>query len=325
MRARPRLHYNVAAGVSAGTGNVESVAGGLSTLAGESTWETYNQGPVGFQALGATSGGAAAIVARVRVPSAALIASASRTRRSQRGYGRANRPAPHRVRPPAAGDDRGRTDDPHRRDERKARGLGRGWSGTRALAGQRGLDHAGGSVRRAVWSAPSSQGGGYASAGGTQDQRTITIVRPAPQRPTPTVYLPAESRAGAGAGEPGDPLPPPQTMFVGRDLVITTGIGEAGRATIAAYSAGRRLGGCAAQTPAGRNFTCVLSLPTRSVREPIRISTSLQVGHKVLRSGHPSAPIGPMTMVAQQLRSGSGYSLQFVCSPLLATASTASR
>ena len=46
-----QLHYNAAAS-SGGTGNVESVAGGLSALTEESSWETYNQGPVGFQAIG---------------------------------------------------------------------------------------------------------------------------------------------------------------------------------------------------------------------------------------------------------------------------------
>ncbi len=45
------LHYNASVS-SGGTGNLESIASGLSTLTEESSWETYNQGPVGFQALG---------------------------------------------------------------------------------------------------------------------------------------------------------------------------------------------------------------------------------------------------------------------------------
>src|SRR5207244_2826510 len=43
---------NVAAAVGAGTGDLESTASGLGTLTAESSWESYNQGPVGFQALG---------------------------------------------------------------------------------------------------------------------------------------------------------------------------------------------------------------------------------------------------------------------------------
>src|SRR5262249_28603528 len=49
------LHYNVAATVGAGAGNLESLAGGLTALTAEASWEAYNQGPVGFQALGSTS------------------------------------------------------------------------------------------------------------------------------------------------------------------------------------------------------------------------------------------------------------------------------
>ena len=49
------LHYNVAVG-SGGSGNLKSIATGLSTMTAESSWATFNQGPVGFQAIG-TSGG----------------------------------------------------------------------------------------------------------------------------------------------------------------------------------------------------------------------------------------------------------------------------
>ena len=53
------LHYNVAVG-SGGSGNLESIATGLSTMTAESSWATFNQGPVGFQAIG-TSGGSAQV------------------------------------------------------------------------------------------------------------------------------------------------------------------------------------------------------------------------------------------------------------------------
>ncbi len=48
------LHYDASVS-SGGTGNVESVAGGLTSLKAEEAWETYNQGPVGFQAIGSSS------------------------------------------------------------------------------------------------------------------------------------------------------------------------------------------------------------------------------------------------------------------------------
>src|SRR6185437_8158150 len=48
------IHYNAAASFTAGTGNVESITGGLTSATEESSWETYNQGPVGFQANGTT-------------------------------------------------------------------------------------------------------------------------------------------------------------------------------------------------------------------------------------------------------------------------------
>ncbi len=48
-----KLHYNAAVALG-GTGNLESVTGGLTTLSAQSSWDTYNQGPVGFQALGSS-------------------------------------------------------------------------------------------------------------------------------------------------------------------------------------------------------------------------------------------------------------------------------
>ncbi len=55
-----KLHYN-AAKSSGGTGNVESTATGMTKATAQTSWESYGQGPVGFQANGTTSGGAAAV------------------------------------------------------------------------------------------------------------------------------------------------------------------------------------------------------------------------------------------------------------------------
>lgn len=46
-----QLHFDAAVS-SGGAGNAESVTGGLSSLTAESSWEAYNQGPAGFQAIG---------------------------------------------------------------------------------------------------------------------------------------------------------------------------------------------------------------------------------------------------------------------------------
>ena len=50
-----KLHYN-ASKSSGGTGNVESTTTGLRKATAETSWESYGQGPVGFQANGASSG-----------------------------------------------------------------------------------------------------------------------------------------------------------------------------------------------------------------------------------------------------------------------------
>src|SRR6185437_11549822 len=55
-----KLHYNAAVG-SGGTGNVESTAGGMTKATAQTSWEAFNQGPVGFQANG-TAGEAPASV-----------------------------------------------------------------------------------------------------------------------------------------------------------------------------------------------------------------------------------------------------------------------
>ncbi len=68
------LHYNVSKGVSAGTGNVETMAAGLTKATAETSWATFNQGPVGFQANG-TAGEAQASVAIEGAPASMTTGS----------------------------------------------------------------------------------------------------------------------------------------------------------------------------------------------------------------------------------------------------------
>src|SRR5262249_34741017 len=81
------LHYNVAATVGAGAGNLESLAGGLTALTAEASWEAYNQGPVGFQALGRLSAAANAVRASAATgatgkPRGSAVAAVAATPRS---------------------------------------------------------------------------------------------------------------------------------------------------------------------------------------------------------------------------------------------------
>jgi hypothetical protein len=107
-------------------------------------------------------------------------------------------------------------------------------------------------------------------------------------------------------------------MLVGRQLVMTSSVGEAGRVSLSAYYGKHRLGGCSVQTPANRSFTCRLSLAGLSPHTPISASISLRAAGKLIRSGRSAAPVSEMRMPVSgpPLRHGYGSSSwQFVCGP----------
>ncbi len=312
-----KLHYNVAV-AAGGAGNVESVAGGLSSLTAESSWEPYNQGPVGFQALGALSGAAGPAVASAAVlPHAPTSTSSAQVTAA----------APVEVAPASAGSDRLRP---------SVTDAGVQPLPSVAIAGAPASVIAGTSVQLSAdvandspgvtWSQSAgsiTSGGLYTApsvppAGGTvtvtarstrgaRDRRTIAILPVPPAEPAPTAPLPAEaaptSVPGTGRPKLGGPasaspaVSRPEAVLVGHTLVMTASATAAGRVRLSAYLGQRPLGGCAVQTPAGRSFTCRLTLAKQiSLHAPISASASLHAGDRTLQSLRVAAPVAPMKM-----------------------------
>jgi hypothetical protein len=288
-----QLHYNAAV-TSGGAGNVESKSGGLTSLQAQSAWEPYNQGPVGFQALGAFAPSSSAIrasAARVRTSARAAV-----VRRSVLIQG-----APGRV---AAGTS-------VQLQAVLASGPGRvRW---RASAGSIGAD--------GVFRAPSSATGrtvtiSASAPGFRHDTRRLRIVAAAAAAAAPTLYLPEAPQAALAAGA----LPVPQAMLVGGQIVAAVRPGLAGRLSVTASMNGRRLGRCSALTPAGRSFTCRVPLGAAPASAPVAVSARLDTGGRVLRSSRAPSTVAPMRMIAHWLRGASGAALQFICGPAAARA-----
>ena len=112
----------------------------------------------------------------------------------------------------------------------------------------------------------------------------------------------------------------PQAVLIDGRLIITTALARAGTAGLSAYVGGRRLGGCAVQTPADRGFTCQLKLAAALRAAPITLRASLRVGREVLRSQRAARPIAAMAMPGlagvRWLRTGGGPSAwRFACGP----------
>jgi hypothetical protein len=110
----------------------------------------------------------------------------------------------------------------------------------------------------------------------------------------------------------------PEAILVGRKLVMTTKVTRPGKARLTAYLGRHPLGTCAVQTPAGRSFTCRLTLD-RSVRLNARISilASLRVGSTLFNSLRPAAPVPRMNMKGTSglgARAAGVSSPQFWCS-----------
>jgi hypothetical protein len=303
-----KLHYNVAV-ATGGAGNVESKAGGLASLTAQASWETYNQGPVGFQALGHVAGAAGAATAGAAAPLHVGITSASLSESSAAATGA-------RLQPSGAS----ASNEPLPRV---------------AIAGAPASMIAGTSIQlsaaladnapRVSWSASAgsiSPGGLYtapsvAPAGGTvtllargarggEDRRAIAIAPVPPAAPAPTAPLPgaAASTSAASGGGPklalssvSSGVSQPEAMLVGHTLVLTAKTLVAGRVGLSASLDGRSLGGCTIPTPAGRSFTCRLALAKSiSPSAPIATAASLRVGDRTLRSLRPAAPVARMKM-----------------------------
>jgi hypothetical protein len=274
-----KLHFNAAAS-SGGAGNVESTTGGLSTLTAESSWETYNQGPVGFQALGPQSASKiAASIARVRRPVRPRRVTAIRRRQ------RVMIEAPAIV---TAG------------TGVQLSALATGGSGVRWSVSAGSIGAAG------VFRAPARAGTvrlRATSADGSYDQRLLTIAAPSGEVAAPTAFPPEARRRAVAA---------PVAMVVGRQLVATTVASRPGLARITAWAGSRRLGSCSVLTPAGRSFTCRLVPQGTPAGAAIRVVASLRAGAATYTSVRPTAPVTAMKMLTAPAGTGRW---KFICSP----------
>jgi hypothetical protein len=298
------LHYNVAAAVNAGTGNVESVAGGLTTLTAEPSWTAYNQGPLGFQALGTTSGAAAATAARANdttsgTPSRAVSAPVLRPRVMIEGApaaivaGTSVQLSARVVRSPVSAD----------------------W---RASAGS--------TTSGGLYTAPTQPPRSgivslVASIPGARDARHIVVLPqppalPAPAAPVPSVRdgVPAQATVTA-----------PQAVRVPGVIVLTTVLGQAGRARLSLYEGHRRLGTCAVRTPGGRSFSCRLKFSRRMRDATLGAWASLRIGSRVITSGYSAARAQRVTLPAPLGLNGRlgplGSAMRFTCGATLALVS----
>ena len=147
---------------------------------------------------------------------------------------------------------------------------------------------------------------------------------------------PAPAAKSLPAAESGTPPkssthPPaiyrPQAMLIGRKLIMTTRASKTGRIRLSAYLGHRLLGTCAARTLAGRSFTCQVTLGKR-IRLDARIAVlaSLRIGHKVMQSLRPAAPVPEMKMKMNGARrpltrllgdNRKLSSLQLICGPAM--------
>jgi hypothetical protein len=324
-----KLYYDAAV-ASGGTGNLESATGGLSAMTAESSWEAFNQGPVGFQAIGSTKAGSAIQLRPVQTRSASAAMTVPGqvvSAHVQVGNVQVGKPQP-----------------------------------AVAIAGGQSSMIAGTSVQLSAivandspgvsWSASAgtiTSGGLYTapsvppsartvtvtavSAEGARDQSTITIMPVPANVAAPAAPLSAEevpsslprstrSRLGGSSSAVSPAVAPPEAVLVGRTLVMTTGVTVAGRVRLSAYLGKRRLGSCEIQTPADRSFTCRLTLGGRvSLHAPVRVLASLRVGGDILRSLRRAAPVAKMKMngafgETQFLSNGhAAASWRLICSP----------
>jgi hypothetical protein len=292
-----KLHFNAAVG-SGGAGNLESVTGGLSTMTAQASWEAYNQGPVGFQALGTISG--AASIAEPAVRLAARPAAAAPSAAAAPGVAIEGAPgsivagtsvqlaAPAQEGAPAVA-----------------------WHASAGTITRHGLYTAPLHAPRGAMVHISAGRGGAAS-----DERTIKIL------PVPIAQAaPAAQFALPGTVQPGAPVPrlaTPQALLVGRKLVLSTRTARAGVVTLTAFIGKRRLGGCSARTPANRGFTCRLELAGLPAYSSIGVRATLRSAAGKLSSVRLPAPVAAMSMpstlgVSLLLHNGASIA-QFICS-----------
>jgi hypothetical protein len=294
------LFFNAAA-VSGGAGNVESTATGLTGLTPESSWESYGQGPVGFQAIGTAAGaGSSSLIAR-GATSAASVASPAGAKA-----------AGPSIAPTVA--IAGAQSSMSAGTSAQLSALVAGDSPSVSWSASAGSISAAG-----LFTAPSrvpASGSVTVRATtvhGAQDELEIAIAALTSPRPAPLAPLPNEPAGGAGSLST---LQAPAAMRFNHELIITAEPVAAGRLLLAAYAGKRRLGGCALRTPAGRTATCRVSLGHLSTAARLSIRATLQTGAHTLHSSRSTAAVPSMSMAG--MLPGLDFSTataQYLCSP----------
>jgi hypothetical protein len=147
---------------------------------------------------------------------------------------------------------------------------------------------------------------------GVAVQRTISIL------PLPPVQ--AQVTLGFTSSHGGSRFPRPQAVLIGRKLIMTMVPPLAGRVRLSAYLGRQMLGSCATVTPAGRRFTCRLTLASKiSTHARIGVRASLRFGKQILNSYRPPSPIPPVRVHITgpgAFAAGSASRWQFLCGPL---------
>jgi Lysyl oxidase/Bacterial Ig domain len=182
-----------------------------------------------------------------------------------------------------------------------------------------------------LYTAPSEPPAGGVAVIAARSARGATAsvaiaIQPAP----PATSLPAAESATPPKSSPAAHPPAidrPQAMLIGRKLIMTTRASKTGRIRLSAYLGHRLLGTCAARTPAGRSFTCQVTLGRRiRLNARITVVASLRIGGKVVQSLRPRAPVPemkmemngahkPLTLLLGNNRKLS--SLQLICGPAM--------
>jgi hypothetical protein len=269
------LHFN-AASKNGGTGNVESLASGLTEVMAEPTWEAFNQGPVGFEGLEATP------TVSINGAQAEMIAGTSVTLAA------------------AVSNDSGGVE----------------WS---ASAGS--LTAEGPEKSRYQAPAEPPPGGVVTVTARLKDDPLISAQQAIRIIPVPTPQAaPEVPGAGTAAFKVANPaLLRPRAVLIGRKLVMSTIASVAGRVRLSAYLHKRRLGTCAAETPANRVFTCRLTLGRGiSLRARISVLASLRVGSLLVKSALAAERIPQMRMRPARARGHAASAAgepEFWCSP----------
>ncbi len=106
-------------------------------------------------------------------------------------------------------------------------------------------------------------------------------------------------------------------MLFGRMLIITTEPSAGGRVRLTAYLRGRILGGCSSEVPAGRTFTCRITLHRGiSLRAPISLRASLRSNGLLVQARRAARRVPEMRMrpVGARSRTAASGGI-FWCSP----------